>query len=68
MSLGELDASRANAEIGASFCLDLSVKPEFAELRANFCYKQRAKRLSEAIADKSGYSGANTPRKMGVVA
>ena len=68
MSLGELDASRAKAEFGASFCPDLSVKPEFTEVRVSFCYKQWTKRLPEAIADKSRYSGANTPRKMGVVA
>jgi len=42
--LGESDASRAKAEIGASFCLDLSVKREFAEVRAGFCYKDRGKK------------------------
>jgi hypothetical protein len=36
MSLGDFDASRAKAEIGASFCLPASVKPEFTQIGAIF--------------------------------
>jgi hypothetical protein len=36
MSLGDFDASRAKAEIGASFCLLASVKPEFTQIGATF--------------------------------